>query len=67
MVAGIAIGVVAVARWIGVNAVVAVLLPIGAATNAELVVELVEVPRTYAGSFHHSASYGTVSDMGARR
>jgi hypothetical protein len=59
----LALAVVVVVRWVGLRGSVAVALAIGAASTAEIVVELVEYPLLYADTFHHSVYYDTLSDM----
>ena len=59
----LALAVVVLARLLGIRGWVAVGLAVGAASAAEIVVELVEYPLLYADRFHRSAYYDTLSDM----
>jgi hypothetical protein len=65
VIAGIALAtaVVAAARLCGLRTWLAVVLALGATCTAELLVELIEYPLLYAGAFHRSAYWDTVSDM----
>jgi hypothetical protein len=67
VVAGVAIGIVVVVacRLLGVNSLLAVLLAIGAASTAEILVELIEYPLLYSDKFHRSAYWDTLADMGS--
>jgi hypothetical protein len=67
VVAGLAIGivVVAVCRILGVNTPLSVLLAIGATSTAEILVELIEYPLLYSDTFHRSAYWDTLADLGS--
>jgi hypothetical protein len=55
--------VVAVARLSSLRSWLAFALAVGAASTAEIVIELVEYPLLYSDKFHHSAYWDTLSDM----
>jgi hypothetical protein len=59
----LALAVVVTARRLGVSVWLAVALGIGAASTAEILVELVEYPLLYSDKFHYSAYYDTLADM----
>lgn len=61
----LALVVVIVARVRGVQTPLALTLGIGAASTAEILIELVEYPLLYSGKFHYSAYYDTLADMGS--
>jgi hypothetical protein len=51
------------ARFFGVSTWLATALAIGAASTAEIIVELVEYPLLYSDKFHRSAYWDTLADM----
>jgi hypothetical protein len=60
---GLALIVVAAARLSGIRPWLAFALAVGAASTAEILVELVEYPLLYSDTFHRSAYWDTLSDM----